>query len=100
MVHFSRFFFFKEALPFFEIFVYIFRKVSNLLFSMFSQVIEEPYLRVLYTTDERYNVKRSFYSNKISTSNSALHASQYLSITVDAEEKRQVEQQMKVRTSY
>ncbi|XP_008411755.1 structural maintenance of chromosomes protein 5 isoform X1 [Poecilia reticulata] len=63
--------------------------------ALIKTVIEEPYLKVLYTTDERYTVKRSFYSNKISTSNSAVHASQYLSITVDAEEKRQVEQQMK-----
>uniref|UniRef100_A0AAQ4QR56 Structural maintenance of chromosomes protein 5 n=1 Tax=Gasterosteus aculeatus aculeatus TaxID=481459 RepID=A0AAQ4QR56_GASAC len=59
------------------------------------EVIEEPYLRVLYTTDERYTLKRSYYSNKISTSNSAVHASQYLIITVDAEEKRLLEQQMK-----
>uniref|UniRef100_A0A7N8XCS4 Structural maintenance of chromosomes protein 5 n=1 Tax=Mastacembelus armatus TaxID=205130 RepID=A0A7N8XCS4_9TELE len=59
------------------------------------EVIEEPYLRVFYTTDERYTVKRSFYSNKISTSNSAVHASQYLTITVDAEEKGQQEQKMK-----
>lgn len=49
---------------------------------------------MLYTKDERYTVKRSFYSNKISTSNSAVHASQYLTITVDAEEKRQLEQQI------
>uniref|UniRef100_A0A671YJG9 Structural maintenance of chromosomes protein 5 n=1 Tax=Sparus aurata TaxID=8175 RepID=A0A671YJG9_SPAAU len=56
----------------------------------------EPYIKVLYTTDERYTLKRSFYSNKISTSNSAVHPSQYLTITVDAEEKRQLEQQMKV----
>uniref|UniRef100_A0A3Q0QUY7 Structural maintenance of chromosomes protein 5 n=1 Tax=Amphilophus citrinellus TaxID=61819 RepID=A0A3Q0QUY7_AMPCI len=61
------------------------------------EVIEEPYLKVLYTTEERYTVKRSFYSNKISTSNSAVHASQYLTITVDAEQKRQLEQQMKQR---
>ncbi|CAG6021385.1 unnamed protein product [Menidia menidia] len=63
--------------------------------AMIKTVIEEPYLRVLYTTQERYTVKRSFYSNKISTSNSALHPSQYLSITVDAEDKRNLEQQMK-----
>ncbi|XP_030589592.1 structural maintenance of chromosomes protein 5 [Archocentrus centrarchus] len=63
--------------------------------SMIKTVIEEPYLKVLYTTEERYTVKRSFYSNKISTSNSAVHASQYLTITVDAEQKRQLEQQMK-----
>uniref|UniRef100_A0A3P9BDT1 Structural maintenance of chromosomes protein 5 n=1 Tax=Maylandia zebra TaxID=106582 RepID=A0A3P9BDT1_9CICH len=63
--------------------------------SMIKTVIEEPYLKVLYTTEERYTVKRSFYSNKISTSNSVVHPSQYLTITVDAEEKRQLEQQMK-----
>ncbi|KAG7220725.1 hypothetical protein INR49_017839, partial [Caranx melampygus] len=63
--------------------------------SMITTVIEEPYLKVLYTTEERYTLKRSFYSNKISTSSSALHPSKYLIITVDAEEKRQLEQQMK-----
>uniref|UniRef100_A0A669DXV2 Structural maintenance of chromosomes protein 5 n=1 Tax=Oreochromis niloticus TaxID=8128 RepID=A0A669DXV2_ORENI len=68
--------------------------------SMIKTVIEEPYLKVLYTTEERYTVKRSFYSNKISTSNSAVHPSQYLTITVDAEEKRQLEQQMKVGNSH
>uniref|UniRef100_A0AAX7T005 Structural maintenance of chromosomes protein 5 n=1 Tax=Astatotilapia calliptera TaxID=8154 RepID=A0AAX7T005_ASTCA len=67
--------------------------------SMIKTVIEEPYLKVLYTTEERYTVKRSFYSNKISTSNSVVHPSQYLTITVDAEEKRQLEQQMKVGNS-
>uniref|UniRef100_A0A8D3EE57 Structural maintenance of chromosomes protein 5 n=1 Tax=Scophthalmus maximus TaxID=52904 RepID=A0A8D3EE57_SCOMX len=59
------------------------------------EVIEEPYLRVLYTSEEKYIVKRSHYSNKISTSNSALQRSQYLTITVDAEQKRQLEQQMR-----
>uniref|UniRef100_A0A672JDP3 Structural maintenance of chromosomes protein 5 n=1 Tax=Salarias fasciatus TaxID=181472 RepID=A0A672JDP3_SALFA len=59
------------------------------------EVIEEPYLKVFYTAHERYIVKRSFYSNKISTSNSAVNPSQYLAITVDAEGKQQLEQQMK-----
>ncbi|XP_059189249.1 structural maintenance of chromosomes protein 5 [Centropristis striata] len=63
--------------------------------AMIKTVIEEPYLRVFYTTEERYTLKRSHYSNKISTSNSAVHDSQYLTITVDAEERRQLEQQMK-----
>ncbi|XP_029291265.1 LOW QUALITY PROTEIN: structural maintenance of chromosomes protein 5 [Cottoperca gobio] len=63
--------------------------------AMIKTVIEEPYLKVLYTTEERYTLKRSHYSNKISTSNSAVNPSQYLTITVDAEEKRQLEQQMK-----
>uniref|UniRef100_A0A8C9XX87 Structural maintenance of chromosomes protein 5 n=1 Tax=Sander lucioperca TaxID=283035 RepID=A0A8C9XX87_SANLU len=65
--------------------------------AMIKTVIEEPYLRVFYTTEERYTLKRSHYSNKISTSNSAVHPSQYLTITVDAEEKRQLEQQMKLK---
>lgn len=60
-------------------------------------MIEEPNLKVLYTADERYTLKRSLYSKKISTSNSAVHPSQYLTITVDAEQKRQLEQQLKVR---
>ncbi|XP_068454351.1 structural maintenance of chromosomes protein 5 [Clinocottus analis] len=63
--------------------------------AMIKTVIEEPYLKVLYTTEERYTLKRSHYSNKISTSNSAVHPSQYLNITVDAEEKQLLEQQMK-----
>ncbi|KAM3617031.1 uncharacterized protein V6R79_001296 [Siganus canaliculatus] len=63
--------------------------------SMIRTVIEEPYLRVLYTTDEKYTLKRSFYTSNISTTNSAVHQSQYLFITVDAEEKRHLEQQMK-----
>ncbi|KAM4611009.1 structural maintenance of chromosomes protein 5 [Polymixia lowei] len=63
--------------------------------AMIKTVIEEPYLKMLYTAEERYTVKRSLYSNKISTSNSAVHQSQYLNITVDAEEKRQLEQKIK-----
>ncbi|XP_012726060.2 structural maintenance of chromosomes protein 5 [Fundulus heteroclitus] len=58
-------------------------------------VIKEPYLKVFYTTDERYAVKKSLYSGKISTSNTPIHFSQYLTITVDAEQKRHLEQQMK-----
>ncbi|XP_054626481.1 structural maintenance of chromosomes protein 5 isoform X1 [Dunckerocampus dactyliophorus] len=64
--------------------------------AMIRTVIEEPYLKVLYTTDERYTVRRSLYSKRINTSNTAVHPSQYLSIAVDAEAKRQVEQQKKV----
>ena len=60
------------------------------------QVIEEPYLKMLYTAEERYTVKKSLYSNKTSTSNSAVRPSQYLTIAVDAEEKRKLEEQIKV----
>lgn len=62
-------------------------------------MIEELNLRVFYTTDERYTLKKSVYSKMTSTSNSPVNPSQYLSITVDAEEKRQLEQQLKVRKS-
>lgn len=62
--------------------------------SMIKTVIEEPYIKILYTKEERYTVKRSFYSNKISTSNSAVHQSQFLTIVVDADEKRQLEEQI------
>ncbi|XP_068611158.1 structural maintenance of chromosomes protein 5-like [Brachionichthys hirsutus] len=62
--------------------------------SMIRTVMEEPYLKVLYTASERYTLKRSFYSNKISTSNSAVHAAQLLSVAVDAEEQRQLEQRI------
>ncbi|XP_056154984.1 structural maintenance of chromosomes protein 5 [Lampris incognitus] len=61
---------------------------------MIKTVIEEPYIKILYTANERYTVKKSLYSNKISSSNSAIHPSKYLIITVDTEEKRRVEQQM------
>ncbi|KAK5863491.1 hypothetical protein PBY51_000519 [Eleginops maclovinus] len=63
--------------------------------AMIKTVIEEPYLKVLYTSEERYTLKRSHYSNKISTNNSSVYPSQYLTITVDAKEKQQLEQQMK-----
>lgn len=73
--------------------------VSLPIFSV-SQVIEELNLRVLFTLDERYTLKRSFYSKFISTINSTVNPSQYLSIAVDAEEKRQLEQELNVRKSY
>ncbi|XP_067114243.1 structural maintenance of chromosomes protein 5 [Osmerus mordax] len=64
--------------------------------AMIKTVIEEPYLKMLYTAEERYTVKKSLYSNKTSTSNSAVRPSQYLTIAVDAEEKRKLEEQIKV----
>ena len=61
------------------------------------QVIEEPYLKVLYTAEEKYSLKKSFYSCKTSTSNSAVRPSQYLTMAVDAEDKRHLEEQISVR---
>uniref|UniRef100_A0A673CXJ5 Structural maintenance of chromosomes protein 5 n=1 Tax=Sphaeramia orbicularis TaxID=375764 RepID=A0A673CXJ5_9TELE len=65
--------------------------------AMIKMVIREPYIKVFYTKEERYMVKRSHYSSQISTSNSAVHPSQYLFIAVDAEQRRQLEEQMKSR---
>ncbi|TWW56589.1 structural maintenance of chromosomes protein 5 [Takifugu flavidus] len=62
--------------------------------TMIRQVIEELNLRVLFTLDERYMLKRSVYSKMMSTINSPVNPSQYLSIAVDAEEKRQLEQEL------
>uniref|UniRef100_A0A8L0DJE9 Structural maintenance of chromosomes protein 5 n=1 Tax=Oncorhynchus mykiss TaxID=8022 RepID=A0A8L0DJE9_ONCMY len=59
------------------------------------EVIEEPYLKVLYTAEEKYSLKKSFYSGKTSTSNSAVRPSQYLTMAVDAEEKCQLEEQIR-----
>ncbi|XP_055022058.1 structural maintenance of chromosomes protein 5 isoform X2 [Boleophthalmus pectinirostris] len=63
--------------------------------TMIKTIIEEPYIKVLYTKEERYQVKKSVYSNNTITVNSALNPSQYLMIAVDAEEKRQLEEQMR-----
>ncbi|XP_061696300.1 structural maintenance of chromosomes protein 5 isoform X2 [Syngnathoides biaculeatus] len=64
--------------------------------AMIATVIKEPYIKVLYTKDQKYTVKKSFYSNITSTKNTTVYPSKYLSITVDAEQKRQLEQQMNV----
>ncbi|CDQ64147.1 unnamed protein product [Oncorhynchus mykiss] len=63
--------------------------------AMIKTVIEEPYLKVLYTAEEKYSLKKSFYSGKTSTSNSAVRPSQYLTMAVDAEEKCQLEEQIR-----
>ena len=70
--------------------------VQYLFTSPPSQVIEEPYLKLIYTAEERYVVKKSIYSNQVSTNNSQLRPSKFLTISVDAEEKGQVEQQIQV----
>ncbi|TTH23511.1 Structural maintenance of chromosomes protein 5 [Bagarius yarrelli] len=59
------------------------------------EVIRESQLRTIYTADERYTVKRSIYSNKTISSNSALRPSQFLSMTIDADERRQLEDQLR-----
>ncbi|KAJ8402026.1 hypothetical protein AAFF_G00372610 [Aldrovandia affinis] len=63
--------------------------------SMIETVIRESQLRILFTADEKYTVKKSSYSNKTISSNSALRPSQFLSMTIDADEKQQLEEKLR-----
>lgn len=65
--------------------------------SCLRQVIKESQLRMIYTAEEKYTVKKSTYSNKTISSNSALRPSQFLSMTIDADERRRLEDQLSVR---
>uniref|UniRef100_A0A672S6Y5 Structural maintenance of chromosomes protein 5 n=1 Tax=Sinocyclocheilus grahami TaxID=75366 RepID=A0A672S6Y5_SINGR len=65
--------------------------------SMIEMVIRELQLRVIYTAEEKYNVKKSNYSNNVVSSNSALRPSQFLTTTIDADERHQLEEQLRVR---
>uniref|UniRef100_A0AAR2JV44 Structural maintenance of chromosomes protein 5 n=1 Tax=Pygocentrus nattereri TaxID=42514 RepID=A0AAR2JV44_PYGNA len=62
--------------------------------SMIETVIKESQLRMIYTADEKYTVKKSAYSNKTISSNSALRPSQFLTIAIDAEERQHLEEQL------
>uniref|UniRef100_A0A673GIP5 Structural maintenance of chromosomes protein 5 n=1 Tax=Sinocyclocheilus rhinocerous TaxID=307959 RepID=A0A673GIP5_9TELE len=59
------------------------------------EVIRELQLRVIYTAEEKYNVKKSNYSNNVVSSNSALRPSQFLTMTIDADERHQLEEQLR-----
>ncbi|KAI4882717.1 hypothetical protein NFI96_028525 [Prochilodus magdalenae] len=62
--------------------------------SMIEMVIKESHLRMIYTAEEKYTVKKSAYSNKTISSNSALRPSFFLTMAIDAEERRQLEEQL------
>ncbi|XP_056323069.1 structural maintenance of chromosomes protein 5 [Danio aesculapii] len=62
---------------------------------MIETVIKDLQLRTIYTAEERYNVKKSAYSNNVVSSNSALRPPQYLTTTIDVEERRQLEEQLR-----
>ncbi|KAK6493008.1 structural maintenance of chromosomes protein 5-like [Huso huso] len=63
--------------------------------AMIETVIRESQLRQFYTAEEKYIVKKSNYTNKTISSNSALRHPQFLTLTVDADERRQLEEQLK-----
>lgn len=64
------------------------------------QVIRELQMRMIYTAEEKYTVKKSNYSSNVVSSNSALRPSQFLTMTVDADERRQLEEQLRVRDAH
>ncbi|XP_047623713.1 structural maintenance of chromosomes protein 5 isoform X2 [Phacochoerus africanus] len=59
------------------------------------QVIQETRLKQIYTAEEKYVVKASFYSNKVISSNTSLKVAQFLTVTVDLEQRRHLEEQLK-----
>uniref|UniRef100_A0A8C0LLY4 Structural maintenance of chromosomes protein 5 n=1 Tax=Canis lupus dingo TaxID=286419 RepID=A0A8C0LLY4_CANLU len=61
------------------------------------RVIQETRLKQMYTAEEKYVVKTSFYSNKVISSNTSLKVAQFLTVTVDLEQRRHLEEQLKVR---
>lgn len=62
--------------------------------NMIERVIKETKLRQIYTAEERYAVKISAYTNQAVSSNTALRPAQFLTVTVDADERRQLENQL------
>lgn len=63
--------------------------------NMIERVINEAKLRMIYTAEEKYTVRTSSYSNNVISSNSALRPSQYLTTAIDADEKRQLEENLR-----
>ncbi|XP_072114208.1 structural maintenance of chromosomes protein 5 [Mobula birostris] len=67
--------------------------------SMIEKVIKETHLRQIYTGEERYSVKKSVYSNKTISSNTSLKNAQFLTVQVDVEERRRLDDQAKEITA-
>uniref|UniRef100_A0A6J0U4Y2 Structural maintenance of chromosomes protein 5 n=1 Tax=Pogona vitticeps TaxID=103695 RepID=A0A6J0U4Y2_9SAUR len=61
--------------------------------NMIERVITETKLRQIYTAEERYAVKISAYTNEIVSTNTSLRPAQFLTVVVDADERRQLENQ-------
>ncbi|XP_006152537.1 structural maintenance of chromosomes protein 5 isoform X4 [Tupaia chinensis] len=59
------------------------------------RVIQETRLKQIYTAEEKYVVKTSFYSNKVISSNTSLKVAQFLTVTVDLEQRRHLQEQLK-----
>ncbi|NP_001413081.1 structural maintenance of chromosomes protein 5 isoform 4 [Mus musculus] len=59
------------------------------------RVIQETRLKQIYTAEEKYVLKTSVYSNKVISSNTSLKVAQFLTVTVDLEQRRHLEEQLK-----
>ncbi|XP_041363245.1 structural maintenance of chromosomes protein 5-like [Gigantopelta aegis] len=69
---------------------------AKLVGGKINQVIKEnPHLRVFYTEDCQYNVKKSKYTGDISTRNTQLRRAQLLSVSVDVTRQEELRQQIR-----
>ncbi|RLV98904.1 hypothetical protein DV515_00010284 [Chloebia gouldiae] len=60
---------------------------------MIERVVQEVNLRHMYTMEEKYVIKISYYTKQKISSNVSLHEAQYLTSSVDTEERGQLENQ-------
>ncbi|NXL66902.1 SMC5 protein, partial [Chordeiles acutipennis] len=61
--------------------------------NMIERVIKETKLKQIYTAEEKYTVKVSAYTNLTLSTNTSLRVAQFLSCSVDTDEKKQLENQ-------
>ncbi|XP_075383312.1 structural maintenance of chromosomes protein 5 isoform X1 [Mycteria americana] len=61
--------------------------------NMIERVIQETKLRQIYTAEEKYIVKVSAYTNLTLSTNTSLRGAQFLTSSVDTDERRQLENQ-------
>ncbi|XP_054665958.1 structural maintenance of chromosomes protein 5 isoform X3 [Grus americana] len=61
--------------------------------NMIERVIQETKLKQIYTAEEKYIVKVSAYTNLTLSTNISLRAAQFLTSSVDTDERRQLENQ-------
>ncbi|KAL7975754.1 hypothetical protein Chor_001244 [Crotalus horridus] len=65
--------------------------------NMIERVIKETKLKQIYTAEERYTVKISRYTNQSVSTNTSLRPAQYLTVTVDADKRRELEDKKNIR---
>ncbi|NXL51492.1 SMC5 protein, partial [Podilymbus podiceps] len=61
--------------------------------NMIERVIQETKLKQIYTAEEKYIVKVSAYTNLTFSTNTSLKAAQFLTSSVDTDERKQLENQ-------